>query len=73
MCENIRGTNREFLVMIDLFCNRENLPMCNLTFDIVDRKYDDSAKCWNLSFRADGGLYGIVGFGATIPDRKSVV
>ncbi|OJU16465.1 MAG: hypothetical protein BGN95_05640 [Sphingomonas sp. 66-10] len=53
--------------MIDLFCNRENLPMCNLTFDIVDRKYDDSAKCWNLSFRADGGLYGIVGFGATIP------
>jgi hypothetical protein len=53
--------------MIDLFCNRENLPMCNLTFEVVDRKYDEISECWNLSFRADGSLFGVVGFGATIP------
>jgi len=58
--------------MIHVFCNLEQLedgllPMCDMTFDIVEKGYDEAASSWRLGFRADATPYDPVGFGAVIP------
>lgn len=55
-----------------VFCNLEDLadghsPLCDMTFEIVDRIYDKQASTWRLGFRADATPYNPVGFNADIP------
>jgi hypothetical protein len=58
--------------MVHIFCNLEeigddHLPMCDMTFEIVEKTYDASASSWRLIFRADATPYDPIGFGAIIP------
>jgi hypothetical protein len=58
--------------MTHVFCRLEEpdddfLPMCDMTFEIVEKKYDAAASVWQLAFRADATPYEPVGFGAIIP------
>ncbi len=55
-----------------VFCNLEHSeddlpPLCDMTFEIVDRVYDERASIWRLGFRADATPYEPVGFNADIP------
>ena len=60
-------------VMLHVFCNLEesegdDLPMCDMTFEVVAREYNRAASSWRLNFRADAAPYPYpVGFAATIP------
>lgn len=58
--------------MVHVFSNLEEVddgfpPMCDMTFEIIDKDYDDSASAWRLAFRADSTPYEPVGFYAVIP------
>jgi len=58
--------------MVHVFCQLEDAgddlpPMCDMTFDIVEKSYDDARSCWRLSFRADATPSAPVGFDAIIP------
>jgi hypothetical protein len=59
--------------VIHVFCNLEEddetgrLPMCNMTFEIVGKTFDESRQEWTIVCRADGSPAGTVGFEATIP------
>lgn len=58
--------------MVHVFCYLEEMgngvpPMCDMTFEIVEKNYEEYASCWRLVFRADATPYEPVGFGATIP------
>ncbi len=58
--------------MVHVFCQLEEigdslLPMCDMTFEIVEKTYDEARSCWRLSFRADATPYEPVGFSAIIP------
>ncbi len=58
--------------MLHVFCNLEEShdglpPMCDMTFEIVAKDYDEAESLWRLAFRADAAPYEPVGFGATIP------
>ena len=58
--------------MLHVFCNLEEsdddgLPMCDMTFEVVAREYNEAAFSWRLAFRADAAPYKAVGFAATIP------
>jgi len=53
--------------MVHVFCNLQELgdslpPMCDMTFEIVEAAYDETANCWRLEFRADAAPYEPVGF-----------
>ena len=55
-----------------VFCNLEDLddglpPLCDMTFEIVNRLYDKRASTWRLGFRANASPYEPVGFSADIP------
>jgi len=57
--------------MIHVFDNLEEddsgyPPMCDMTFEIIEKAYDEAASAWRLSFRADASPGETVGFGATI-------
>lgn len=58
--------------MMHVFCNLEDLtdghqPLCDMTFEIVDRVFDEQSYTWRLGFRADATPYKPVGFYADIP------
>ena len=58
--------------MVYVFCHVEEvgdgfLPMCDMTFEIIGKEYDEARACWHLAFRADATPYEPIGFGATIP------
>lgn len=58
--------------MIHVFCHLEDVgdglpPMCDMSFEIIEKKYDESVSSWHLAFRADATPYAPVGFGAIIP------
>jgi hypothetical protein len=58
--------------MVHVFCRLEEIvdglpPMCDMTFEIVEKAYDEARSCWRLDFRADATPYEPVGFGAIIP------
>jgi len=58
--------------MVYVFCHVEDVgdgfpPMCDMTFEIIEKKYDEARSCWKIAFRADAPPYEPVGFGATIP------
>ena len=58
--------------MVHVFCNLEEpdgglAPMCDMTFEIVEKEYDAAISAWRLAFRADATPYEPVGFGAVIP------
>lgn len=42
-------------------------PLCDMTFEIVDRRYDDAKATWHLTFSARATPYKNVGFAASIP------
>lgn len=55
-----------------VFCNLEELgdglpPLCDMSFEIVDKVYDEHENTWRLGFRADAAPYEPVGFNADIP------
>lgn len=54
-----------------VFCNLEDTgddlpPLCDMTFKIVERTYDERASTWRLSFLADATPYEPVGFAVDI-------
>ncbi len=58
--------------MLHVFCNLEDLgddsdPMCDMTFEIVERQFDEQSSTWKLDLRVDATPYGQVGFDAKIP------
>ena len=55
-----------------VFCNLDDSddklpPLCDMTFEIVDRVYDQHESTWRLGFRASASPYEPVGFNADIP------
>lgn len=55
-----------------VFGNLEGLgdgrpPLCDMSFEIVDRFYNDHESTWRLGLRADAAPYQPVGFDAEIP------
>lgn len=59
-------------MMVHIFCQLEEVdddfpPMCDMTFEIVEKAYDEAASSWRLAFRADALPYEPVGFDAIIP------
>lgn len=55
-----------------VFCNLEDTgddlpPFCDMTFQIIERAYDERASTWCLSFRANATPYEPVGFAVDIP------
>ncbi|WP_333605179.1 hypothetical protein [Novosphingobium sp.] len=58
--------------MVHVFCNLDDEedglpPMCDMTFEIVEKQYDELSSSWRLAFRADAAPYDPVGFGAIVP------
>lgn len=58
--------------MVHVFCHVEEVgdgfpPMCDMTFEIIEKEYDEARSCWRIAFRADAAPYEPVGFAATIP------
>lgn len=58
--------------MVHVFSHVEEVgdgfpPMCDMTFEIIGKEYDEAMACWHLAFRADATPYEPIGFGATIP------
>ena len=60
--------------MIHVFCNLEELeeedgrlPFCDMTFEIVEKRFDEAAQVWHLSCRAAAEPLASVGFKASIP------
>ncbi|WP_298668922.1 hypothetical protein [uncultured Sphingomonas sp.] len=58
--------------MVHVFCHLEEMedglaPLCDMTFEIIDKVYDEEASSWRLVFRADATPYEPVGFCAIIP------
>jgi hypothetical protein len=58
--------------VIDIFCNLEqepgdDHPFCDMTFEIVDKRFDERCDSWRINCRADAGSVGPVGFGCEIP------
>lgn len=58
--------------MVHVFCDLEEIgddltPMCDMAFEIIEKKYDKSTSCWRLVFCADATPYEPVGFGAIVP------
>lgn len=58
--------------MVHVFSNLEDMddglpPMCDMTFKIIDKEYDQSVSSWRFAFRADATPYEPVGFNAVIP------
>lgn len=59
-------------MMLHVFCNLEDFedgyqPMCDMTFEIIEKKFDEASSSWRLAFRADAAPYDPVGFEAVIP------
>ena len=55
-----------------VFCNLEDTgddlpPLCDMTFKVIERAYDERASTWRLSFRANATPYEPVGFVVDIP------
>lgn len=55
-----------------VFCNLEDLddgelPLCDMTFEIVGKIFDEQAMTWRLDFQADATPHQPVGFSADIP------
>lgn len=58
--------------MIHVFCNLEEesgdaRPLCDMTFEIVEKSFDDADGAWRLMCRADADSDGVVGFRVDIP------
>ena len=58
--------------MIHVFSHLEQFddgttPWCDMTFEIVEKEYDQFAASWRLAFRGDATPYEPVGFAAVIP------
>lgn len=55
-----------------VFCNLEDLgdglpPLCDMTFEVVERAFDESTSTWRLSLCASATPYESVGFAVDIP------
>lgn len=55
-----------------VFCNLEDTgdglqPLCDMTFEVVERAYDERTSIWRLSFKANATPYEAVGFAVDIP------
>jgi hypothetical protein len=58
--------------VIHVFCNLEeepgdDLPMCDMTFEIAEQRFDEANNCWRLRCKADADPCGVVGFDLDIP------
>lgn len=58
--------------MVHVFSNLEDMddgfpPMCDMTFRIIDKGYDQSISSWRFAFRADATPFEPVGFDAVLP------
>ena len=58
--------------MIHVFCNLEQegdgrQPLCDMTFDIAERRFAPETGVWRIIAQADADSIGIVGFGAEVP------
>jgi hypothetical protein len=58
--------------MVHVFCNLEEdenglLPMCDMTFEITEKVYDEVTSSWHLTLQADATPLASVGLATIIP------